>query len=70
MGPPNESGLSWGSEQNFAERENCGTLNGVKCSRNDGTAGELVNCEKKSVEVGRIREQVRGPAVVVVKDEG
>jgi hypothetical protein len=69
MGPANESGMRWGSEQNFDERENCGTLNGVNCTRSDGTAGELGYCEKKSVETRLIGERVRGQRLFV-KDEG
>ena len=61
--------MRWGSEQNFDERENCGTLNGIKCTRNDGTAGELGYCEKKSVETRLIGERVRGQRLFV-KDEG
>src|SRR3954454_13772349 len=67
MGPPNESGMRWGSEQNFDERENCGSLDGINCTRSDGTAGKLGYCEKKSVET-KLFERVRGQRLYV-KDE-
>lgn len=70
MGPPNESGMRWGSEQNFDERENCGTLDGISCTRSDGTAGKLGYCEKKSVETSLFGRAKSGGQRLYVKDEG
>lgn|SRR5512143_2240681 len=70
MGPPNESGMRWGSEQNFDERENCGTLDGINCTRSDGTAGKLGYCEKKSVETSLFGRAKSGGQRLYVKDEG
>jgi hypothetical protein len=51
--PGTRSGSGW---EQFEERADCGTLNGINCSGAYGE-GKLERCEKRSVEVGRERVQ-------------
>ena len=61
-GEKNDSGMRVGQHQIFAERADCGTLNGISCQ-----GGKLGDCEKKSVEIKAAPEQVRED--LLVRDE-
>jgi hypothetical protein len=60
-----ESGSSAGGSQNFEERANCGTLNGISCEDAPGKLGKLEDCKKVSVPVELVRQRVQGERPLV-----
>jgi hypothetical protein len=48
------------SEQTFADRADCGTLDAISCTTDDGNAGNLERCQRRSVPTSLIDKLIWG----------